>query len=183
MFLGGGGGAGGTNNSKPENAAYENQAIACNIPDSGDGDTISAKCSSGAAGGGIAILRAKSVTGSGVIDVRGAHGYNVGNDAGGGGGAAGAAVLHVIEGGNASVIASGGDGGNAWASRNLATTCGDGIGGAAVSCRHGPGGGGKIPLAPDYMIGRDGDEIVLRNYKGNTFRYPDPQPVETPVSR
>ncbi|MBZ0171780.1 MAG: hypothetical protein K8E66_05330, partial [Phycisphaerales bacterium] len=47
----------------------------------------------------------------------------------------------------------------------------------------GPGGGGKIPLAPDYMIGRDGDEIVLRNYKGNTFRYPDPQPVETPVSR
>ncbi|MFZ1392486.1 MAG: hypothetical protein WAS23_12925 [Dokdonella sp.] len=143
VFLGGGGGAGGTNNSKPENAAYENQAIACNIPDSGDGDTISAKCSSGAAGGGIAILRAKSVTGSGVIDVRGAHGYNVGNDAGGGGGAAGAAVLHVIEGGNASVIASGGDGGNAWASRNLATTCGDGIGGAAVSCRHGPGGGGS----------------------------------------
>ncbi len=37
-----------------------------------------------------------------------------------------------------------------------------------------PGGGGKIPLAPDYVVGREGDEVVLRNYKGGTFRYPDP---------
>ena len=39
-----------------------------------------------------------------------------------------------------------------------------------------PGGGGKIPVAPEYMVGRDGDEVVLRNYKGQTFRYPDPLP-------
>jgi lysine 2,3-aminomutase len=38
----------------------------------------------------------------------------------------------------------------------------------------GPGGGGKIPLMPDYVVGRDGDEIILRNFEGKTFRYPDP---------
>lgn len=46
-----------------------------------------------------------------------------------------------------------------------------------------PGGGGKIPLMPNYVVGRDGDEIVLRNYEGKTFRYPDPQPrVGTPAN-
>ncbi len=37
-----------------------------------------------------------------------------------------------------------------------------------------PGGGGKIPLLPEYLLGRDGDEVVLRNFEGRTFRYPDP---------
>ncbi len=37
-----------------------------------------------------------------------------------------------------------------------------------------PGGGGKIPLLPNYVVGRDGDDVVLRNYEGRTFRYPDP---------
>jgi lysine 2,3-aminomutase len=37
-----------------------------------------------------------------------------------------------------------------------------------------PGGGGKIPLLPDYMGGRDGDDLLLRNYQGNIYRYPDP---------
>jgi lysine 2,3-aminomutase len=37
-----------------------------------------------------------------------------------------------------------------------------------------PGGGGKIPLIPDSVVGRDGDFIVLRNYEGREFRYPDP---------
>ncbi len=41
----------------------------------------------------------------------------------------------------------------------------------------GPGGGGKIPLSPNYVVGRDGDDIILRNYEGQTFRYPDPQPA------
>lgn len=36
-----------------------------------------------------------------------------------------------------------------------------------------PGGGGKIPLLPDYCQGHDGDELILRNYEGNTYRYPD----------
>jgi lysine 2,3-aminomutase len=37
-----------------------------------------------------------------------------------------------------------------------------------------PGGGGKIPLLPDYVVGREGDELVLSNYEGKTYRYPDP---------
>ncbi|MFB3905454.1 MAG: KamA family radical SAM protein [Acidobacteriota bacterium] len=37
-----------------------------------------------------------------------------------------------------------------------------------------PGGGGKIPLLPEYFVGREGDEVVLRNYEGNIYRYPDP---------
>ncbi len=37
-----------------------------------------------------------------------------------------------------------------------------------------PGGGGKIPLLPDYVEGRDGDDLVLRNFENKAFRYPDP---------
>jgi lysine 2,3-aminomutase len=36
-----------------------------------------------------------------------------------------------------------------------------------------PGGGGKIPIAPDYVTGRDGTDLVLSNYAGGVFRYPD----------
>jgi len=37
-----------------------------------------------------------------------------------------------------------------------------------------PGGGGKIPLLPDPVAGRDGDDLLLRNFEGNIYRYPDP---------
>ncbi|TNE36932.1 MAG: KamA family radical SAM protein, partial [Alphaproteobacteria bacterium] len=37
-----------------------------------------------------------------------------------------------------------------------------------------PGGGGKIPLLPDYVAGRDGDDLLLRNYEGGVYRYHDP---------
>ena len=37
-----------------------------------------------------------------------------------------------------------------------------------------PGGGGKIPLLPEYFKGRDEKgNIILRNYEGNIFSYPD----------
>jgi len=36
-----------------------------------------------------------------------------------------------------------------------------------------PGGGGKIPLLPDYVIGHENGNLVLQNYQGNTYRYPD----------
>lgn len=36
-----------------------------------------------------------------------------------------------------------------------------------------PGGGGKIPLLPEYVVGRDGDDLLLRNYEGGVYRYPD----------
>jgi lysine 2,3-aminomutase len=37
-----------------------------------------------------------------------------------------------------------------------------------------PGGGGKIPLLPDYVAGREGDDLLLENYAGQIYRYPDP---------
>ncbi len=37
-----------------------------------------------------------------------------------------------------------------------------------------PGGGGKVPVAPETIVGRDGDFLLVRNYEGQVFRYPDP---------
>ncbi len=37
-----------------------------------------------------------------------------------------------------------------------------------------PGGGGKIALLPDSIVGRDGDDLLLRNFAGEECRYPDP---------
>ena len=36
-----------------------------------------------------------------------------------------------------------------------------------------PGGVGKIPIAPDFVTGKDGQDLILGNYEGKTFRYPD----------
>ncbi|MGB5687630.1 MAG: hypothetical protein WBM45_00035, partial [Woeseiaceae bacterium] len=36
-----------------------------------------------------------------------------------------------------------------------------------------PNGGGKIPIAPDYVSGYDGEELLLKSYDGGTYRYPD----------
>lgn len=40
-------------------------------------------------------------------------------------------------------------------------------------CIDAPGGGGKITLLPDTPLRRDGDEVVLINYEGKEYRYPD----------
>ncbi len=37
-----------------------------------------------------------------------------------------------------------------------------------------PDGGGKVPLSPDYVLGRDGNDLLLTNYTGGVYRYPDP---------
>jgi lysine 2,3-aminomutase len=34
-----------------------------------------------------------------------------------------------------------------------------------------PGGGGKIPILPNYVLHMDEDEIILRNYQNKVFRY------------
>ncbi len=36
-----------------------------------------------------------------------------------------------------------------------------------------PGGGGKIPLQPQYFQVREGTSVVLKNYEDRTFYYPD----------
>jgi len=40
-----------------------------------------------------------------------------------------------------------------------------------------PGGGGKIPVGPNYFLGETGDALILRNYEGLVFEYKN-QPGE-----
>ncbi|HWP83274.1 MAG TPA: KamA family radical SAM protein [Bacteroidota bacterium] len=42
-----------------------------------------------------------------------------------------------------------------------------------------PGGGGKIPLLPQYVLGRNGKNIILRNYKYEIYTYPDVEEERT----
>jgi lysine 2,3-aminomutase len=37
-----------------------------------------------------------------------------------------------------------------------------------------PGGGGKIPLMPQNVAGREENDLILTNYQGRQYRYPDP---------
>src|SRR5450432_2776199 len=155
VLLGGGGGSGGTNNGTSDPGTYANQAMSCNLGTTGE-------CSSGAAGGGIVIVRARSVTGSGVIDVRGAHAYNILNDAAGGGGAGGSVVIYSIDGGAATVDASGGDGGNAWAGNQTGT-----------ANRHGPGGGGGGGFVVYSPVSLSVNATLLGGTPGITTNGPD----------
>ncbi|HEY1064824.1 MAG TPA: KamA family radical SAM protein [Pirellulales bacterium] len=45
-----------------------------------------------------------------------------------------------------------------------------------------PGGGGKIPLQPNYVVGREGNDVILRNFEGREFRYSDPSGTQTPAT-
>jgi lysine 2,3-aminomutase len=36
-----------------------------------------------------------------------------------------------------------------------------------------PGGGGKVPITPDYVLSRNADRVVIRNYEGKIFEYPE----------
>jgi lysine 2,3-aminomutase len=36
-----------------------------------------------------------------------------------------------------------------------------------------PGGGGKVPVSPGYVIFHDKEKVVLRNYEGRVFEYPE----------
>lgn len=52
-----------------------------------------------------------------------------------------------------------------------------------------PGGGGKIPLLPEYVLHRDADKIILRNYKYQNYIYREAKnneaktkPVESPAA-
>ena len=148
LVMGGGGGAGNANNS-----------LTTDLPEI-----------SGANGGGIIILKARSFTGTGTVRTNGANGIGIqqgeGNTDGGGGGGAGGSVSLLSTfacSGNVgyTITAIGGNGGNANAFR-----------------QHGPGGGGSggivisscaITTAPTLTGGipgitRDVDETTIINY-------------------
>jgi lysine 2,3-aminomutase len=37
-----------------------------------------------------------------------------------------------------------------------------------------PGGGGKIPLLPEYVVKHEGKEWTLRNFRKQEFKYIEP---------
>ncbi len=41
----------------------------------------------------------------------------------------------------------------------------------------GPGGGGKIPLNPNYIVETAPGRVTLRNFEGRLFEYPNPTPI------
>jgi uncharacterized repeat protein (TIGR01451 family) len=120
MVLGGGGGAGTTN----DGTAYPANTNPAGIN------------SSGAAGGGLLIIHAGSVTGTGTITANGQNALNVANDGGGGGGAGGSIRVLANSGSlsGLTVQANGGTGGYTWQV--------DDPGLPFPGNRHGPGGGG-----------------------------------------
>lgn len=119
IVMGGGGGAGTTNNGTADPANTNPAGIN----------------SSGAAGGGIVIIHAGSVTGTGSITANGQSAIDVQNDGAGGGGAGGSIILLSGSGdlNGLTVTANGGAGGRTWLAQAP---------GAYPGNRHGPGGGG-----------------------------------------
>jgi lysine 2,3-aminomutase len=41
-----------------------------------------------------------------------------------------------------------------------------------------PGGGGKIPLLPEYVVSMTDEEVVVRNFKGKRYVYRQPREAE-----
>ncbi|MDI7259902.1 MAG: lysine 2,3-aminomutase [Thermodesulfobacteriota bacterium] len=46
-----------------------------------------------------------------------------------------------------------------------------------------PGGGGKIPVEPAYLVSRGKGKVVLRNYEGKIYEYPEPNIIEFKKTR
>tara|TARA_B100000900_G_scaffold410962_1_gene429741 strand:+ start:70 stop:1248 length:1179 start_codon:yes stop_codon:yes gene_type:complete len=44
-----------------------------------------------------------------------------------------------------------------------------------------PGGGGKVPINPDYIVQRNSERVVIRNFEGKTFEYPEPAVTPDPL--
>ncbi len=54
-----------------------------------------------------------------------------------------------------------------------------------------PGGGGKVPVNPEYVLSRNADRVLVRNFEGRIFEYPEandgtplvraPRPIAEPA--
>jgi uncharacterized repeat protein (TIGR01451 family) len=153
LVMGGGGGAGTTNDGTAS-------------PANGNPAGIN---SSGAGGGGVVIIHAGSVTGTGTISANGQTALDVLNDGGAGAGAGGSILLLADSGGlgGLTVSAKGGNGGNTWPAQAP---------GAFPGQRHGPGGGGGggvvflsgTPASLSVSGGNDGYTDTVQDSFGAT---------------
>jgi lysine 2,3-aminomutase len=46
-----------------------------------------------------------------------------------------------------------------------------------------PGGGGKVPVVPDYVVRQEGADFVIRNYAGHLYRYREGAPDAEPAGK
>jgi uncharacterized repeat protein (TIGR01451 family) len=153
IIMGGGGGAGTTNDGTANPTNANPKGIN----------------SSGAAGGGIIIIHAGAVVGTGTITANGQSALDVLNDGGGGGGAGGSIQLLVLSGGllGATLSANGGNGGNTWLTNGPGPYPGN---------RHGPGGGGgggviltsSAPASASALPGTNGTSTSIHDAYGAT---------------
>jgi uncharacterized repeat protein (TIGR01451 family) len=154
LIMGGGGGAGTTNNGTADPTNANPKGIN----------------SSGAAGGGIIIIHAGAVVGTGTITANGQTALDVLNDGGGGGGAGGSIELLVLSGGlsGATLSANGGNGGHTWLPQAP--------GSPYPGNRHGPGGGGgggviltsSAPASANALPGSNGTSTKIHDAYGAT---------------
>lgn len=129
IIMGGGGGGGTTNNGSYWDPSTDTGGSNC-------GTSCTGIYSSGGAGGGILIVHAGSVVGTGTISSNGTSALSPENDGAGGGGAGGTVIVFANSGGltGLTVGANGGSGGNTWPEQGPGTTF--------PGNRHGAGGGG-----------------------------------------
>ncbi|MGB2642846.1 MAG: C25 family cysteine peptidase [Candidatus Acidiferrum sp.] len=129
LIMGGGGGGGTTNNGSYWDPSTDTGNADCGLNCTG-------VYSSGGAGGGIVIIHAGAVIGSGTITSNGQTALSPENDGGGGGGAGGTILVFANSGGlsGLTAIANGGNGGNTWPEETPGSPFPDN--------RHGAGGGG-----------------------------------------
>ena len=45
-----------------------------------------------------------------------------------------------------------------------------------------PGGGGKIPVNPGYILRKSAHKVILRNFEGKVFEYPESPEVASTAS-
>ena len=161
LVMGGGGGAGTVNNGSYY-ISNTNSGADC-------GTTCTGIFSSGGMGGGIIIIHAGSVVGTGTITSNGQSTLSTLNDGTGGGGAGGAVLVFANSGGlsGLTVTANGGNGGDAWPTEAP---------GGFPGQRHGPGGGGGggvillsgTPIASSVSGGSNGYTDTVQDSYGAT---------------
>jgi uncharacterized repeat protein (TIGR01451 family) len=169
IVMGGGGGAGTTNNGSFWNPSTDTGGSTSN--------TCPTACtglnSSGTAGGGIVIIHAGTITGTGTITSNGQNALETENDGGGGGGAGGTVIVLTNNGGVSGLTASavGGDGGVTWPEQAPGTFPGN---------RHGPGAGGgggviftsSAPASANVSGGSPGWSTLADDAYGATIGMP-----------
>jgi uncharacterized repeat protein (TIGR01451 family) len=166
LVMGGGGGAGTTNNGTYCN--YNSGTGTCTVSGTGTGNY-----SSGGMGGGIVIVHAGSVAGTGTITANGQSTLSTLNDSTGGGGAGGSILFFTNSGGlgGLTVSANGGNAGDAWPIQTP---------GGFPGQRHGPGGGGgggvifltALPASSSVAGGFNGYTNTVQDSYGATAGSP-----------